>query len=110
MIWLITGTILYGGAVWLLLRFKHRAHRKPTPRIPDILSPYAKNARVRFEARGGKVASAITMERWRRQFDACCGKVATKPLPLTGIEKAALEPPDPLDAIAEELKAAFPSN
>lgn len=42
MIWFITGTILYGAAVWLLLRFNHRAHRKPTPRFPDILSPYAK--------------------------------------------------------------------
>lgn len=52
----------------------------------------------------------IAMERWRRQFSACCGKVATKPLPLTGIEKAALEPIDPLDAIAEEFKAAFPTS
>ena len=31
------------------------------------------------------------MERWRRQFDACCGRVAGKAQPLTGIDKALLE-------------------
>jgi hypothetical protein len=28
---ILLGTILYAGAVWLLLRANHRAHRKPTP-------------------------------------------------------------------------------
>ena len=37
------------------------------------------------------MADAITMERWRRQFDACGGRVAGKAQPLTGIDKALLE-------------------
>jgi hypothetical protein len=37
------------------------------------------------------MADPIAMERWRRQFASCCGKVATKPLPLTGIDKHYLE-------------------
>jgi hypothetical protein len=54
------------------------------------------------------VTDPIQMERWRRQFDACSGKVARKALPLTGIEKMALEGGgDDLDAIEvpEEFRA-----
>jgi hypothetical protein len=34
--------------------------------------------------------SAINLERFRRQLTACLGRNATKPIPLTGIEKMAL--------------------
>ena len=35
--------------------------------------------------------SAITMARYQRQFDACCGRVAGKANPLTALERMALE-------------------
>lgn len=38
------------------------------------------------------MANAITLERYRRQFDACLGPVpGRKPKPITGIERMALE-------------------
>lgn len=43
------------------------------------------------------MADAITMERWRRQFDACGGKVAGKAQPLTALERMALEAHDELN-------------
>ena len=38
--------------------------------------------------------TCIQMERWRRQFDSCCGKVMGKAKPITGIEREALEAQD----------------
>jgi hypothetical protein len=54
------------------------------------------------------MASPIQMERWRRQFSACCGVVAGKAKPLTGCEKMALEGSgDDLDAIEVEYQKNF---
>jgi hypothetical protein len=49
----------------------------------------------------------VKMERWQRQFSACCGRVMTKAKALTGIEKAALEGVQLLDEIAEEYQREF---
>ena len=41
------------------------------------------------------MADSVRMERWKRQFSACCGAVpGRKAQPLTGIEKMALETQD----------------
>jgi hypothetical protein len=37
----VIAVALYLAVVWLLLRFNHRAHMKPTPRVPDLLKPYS---------------------------------------------------------------------
>ena len=47
------------------------------------------------------MAHAINLERFRRQFAACCGRVPTKPMPLTGIEKHELEEKSEADLAKE---------
>lgn len=49
--------------------------------------------------------NAITMERFRRQFNACFGRVPSKPKPLTGIEKEALE--EKVETLEEEFQRVF---
>jgi hypothetical protein len=47
------------------------------------------------------MANALNMERFRRQFNACLGKVATKPMPITALEKMELEEKSEADQARE---------
>jgi hypothetical protein len=49
----------------------------------------------------------LTLERFRRVLDSCCGTHVTKPKVITGIERMALQPSPMLDEISDEYHRTF---
>lgn len=49
----------------------------------------------------------IKLAEFRLMLDACCGPVAKQSRRLTGLEKEALAPADPLELIQSEYRDVF---